>query len=75
LLCRHHGGELEIPLYPAHRFLNRDYNLFDCGGMASSEAGFQVSIAIVMPVEKRRPGSLGGAGRAEGRNWFVKLKL
>jgi hypothetical protein len=25
--------------------------------------------------QKRRPGSLGGAARAEGRNWFVKLKL
>ena len=36
LLCRHHGCELEIPLHPAHRFLNRDYIVFDCGGMAFS---------------------------------------
>src|SRR4029077_5878409 len=46
LLCRHHGCELEIPLYPTHRFLNRDYIMFDCGGMAFSEAGFHASIAI-----------------------------
>src|SRR5256885_4840063 len=32
LLCRHHGCELEIPLYHTHRFLNRDYIMFDCGG-------------------------------------------
>jgi hypothetical protein len=47
VLCRHHGCELEIPLYPAHRFLNRDYILFDRGGMAFSEAGFRASIALV----------------------------
>ena len=47
LFCRHHVGELEIPLYPAHRFLNRDYIVFDCGSMAFSEAGFHASIAIV----------------------------
>jgi hypothetical protein len=37
LLCRHRGGELEIPLYPAYRFFNRDYSVFDCGGVAFSE--------------------------------------
>ena len=47
LLCRHHGCELEIPLYPTHRFLKRDYVMFDCGGMAFSEAGSNASIAIV----------------------------
>src|ERR1700733_5453947 len=47
LLCRHHGGELEIPLYPAHRFLNADYVVFDCGGMAFSEAESLASNAIV----------------------------
>ena len=30
-----------------HRFLNRDYIMFDSGGMAFSEAGFQASVAIV----------------------------
>jgi len=35
LLCRHHGCELEIPLYPPHRFFNRDYSVFDCGSMLS----------------------------------------
>ena len=38
LFCRHHDGELEIPLYPPYRFFNRDYSVFDCGGMAFSEA-------------------------------------
>src|SRR3984893_1984061 len=47
LLCRHHGCELEIPLYPTRRFLNRDYIMFDCGGMAFREAGFHAPIAIV----------------------------
>jgi hypothetical protein len=42
-----HGCELEIPLYPAHRFLNRDYSMFDGGGMAFREAGFHASVAIV----------------------------
>jgi hypothetical protein len=37
LLCRHHGCELEIPLYHTHRFLNRDYIMFDCGGMCWSK--------------------------------------
>src|SRR5258708_13107609 len=46
LLRRHHGCELEIPLYHPHRFLNRDYIVFDCGGVAFSEAGFHASIAI-----------------------------
>src|SRR6202140_4652091 len=30
-----------------HRFLNRDYIMFDSGGMAFREAGFQASVAIV----------------------------
>ena len=40
LLCRHHVCELEIPLYPTHRFLAHDYTMFDSSGMAFSEAGF-----------------------------------
>jgi hypothetical protein len=47
LLCRHHGFELEILFYYSHRFLNRSYIMFDRGGMAFSEAGFQTSGAIV----------------------------
>jgi hypothetical protein len=46
-LCRHHGFELEMLLYYSHRFLDRDYIMFDCCGMAFSEAGFQASVAIV----------------------------
>ena len=47
LLCRHHGCELEIPLHPPHRSLNRDYIKFDRRSLALSEAGFHASIAIV----------------------------
>jgi len=46
LLCRHRGCELEIPLYDTHRFLNLDYLMFDCGGMAFKEPGFDPSLTI-----------------------------
>src|SRR5579863_1794808 len=48
MLCRHHGFELQILFYYSHRFLNRDYLMFDCGSMACTQAGFQDAIAIVM---------------------------
>jgi len=47
LLCRHHGFELEILVYYSHRFLNRDYIMFDYSGMAIGEAGSRASVAIV----------------------------
>jgi hypothetical protein len=47
LLCRHLGFELEILFYDSDCFLNRDYIMFDCGGMAFNEAGFHTSVAIV----------------------------
>src|SRR5258705_2683523 len=47
LFCRHHSCELEIPFCHTHRFLNRDYIMFDCGGMAFSETDFHASVAIV----------------------------
>ena len=34
-----HRRELEVPLSSAHRILNRDYSMFDRGGVAFSEAG------------------------------------
>jgi hypothetical protein len=37
LLRRHHGCELEIPLYTPDRYLNGDYSVFDCGSVAFSE--------------------------------------
>ena len=43
LLCRNHGCELEIPLY---RFFNRDYSVFDCGGMAFSEANLKPFVRV-----------------------------
>ena len=47
LLCRHHSSELEILFYYSHHFLARGHIMFDRGGMAFSEAGFQGSVAIV----------------------------
>jgi hypothetical protein len=47
LLCCHHGCKLEIPLYPAYRFLNPDYSVFGCGGMAFSEANLRPLVACV----------------------------
>lgn len=46
LLCRHHGCELEIPLYPSYRFFNRDYSVFDCGGLAFSEANLKAFVRV-----------------------------
>jgi hypothetical protein len=37
LLCRSHSFELGIHLHHPHRFLNADYSVFDCGGVALSE--------------------------------------
>ena len=42
LLCRHHGCELEIPLYPPYRFLTGDYGVFDCRGMAFRAANLKL---------------------------------
>jgi hypothetical protein len=72
LLCRHHGRELEIPLYHTHRFLNRDYIVFDCGGMALSQARIHASTAVISVRSNRR---LDGAGvRASSLNLhFSKL--
>ena len=47
LLCRHHGCELEIPLYHPHCFLNLDHAMFDCGGVAFKETGFHGSSETV----------------------------
>jgi len=54
LLCRHHGCELEIPVYLTHRFLSRCYIMFDRGGMAFSEASFHAYTAIARYVQFRR---------------------
>ena len=45
LLCRRDNFELEILLYRACRICNRDYDVFDCGGVALSEdrLNFRVS--------------------------------
>jgi hypothetical protein len=37
MLCRHHGCELEIRLHHTYRFFNRDYGVFDWGGVAHTE--------------------------------------
>src|ERR1700693_2465593 len=48
LLCSSHSFELEIRLHHSHRFLNPDYSVFDCGGVAFRETGFHASIAIAV---------------------------
>jgi hypothetical protein len=58
LLCRHHGLELEILFYDSHRFLNRDYIMFDCGRMAFSQKGLHASVAIVSLSASRKGGLL-----------------
>jgi hypothetical protein len=37
LFCRHHVCELEIRLHHPYHFCNRDYAVFDCGGVAHTE--------------------------------------
>src|ERR1700730_11229607 len=68
LLCRHHGCELEIPLYLPYRFFNRDYSMFDCGGMAFSEANLKRSFASVPACLVNRPRTQlsGGSGPMGG---------
>ena len=34
-------------LYTTHRFFDRDYIMFECGGMAFSKAGSHASVAII----------------------------
>jgi hypothetical protein len=46
LLCRHHGSKLVIPLYPPNRFFNRDYSVFDCGGMAFGKANLKPFVRV-----------------------------
>src|SRR5258708_28333985 len=55
LFCRHHSCELEIPFCHTHRFLNRDYIMFDCGGMAFSETDFHASVAIERSEDSTAP--------------------
>ena len=56
LLRRHHDCELEIPLCPPDRFFNRDYGVFDCSGVAFSEADLKPLIRVCsnLPGEPHR---------------------
>jgi hypothetical protein len=68
LLCRHHGCELEIPLYPPYRFLNGDYSVFDCGSMAFSAAHLKplVRLCSSLPGEPHRTQLSGGSSAITG---------
>jgi hypothetical protein len=68
LLCRHHGCELEIPLYPPYRFLSGDYGVFDCGSMAFSAANLKplVRVRSGLPGEPHRTQLSGGSGATTG---------
>ena len=48
MLCRHHGCELELPVYPAYRVLNGDYTVFDSGSIAFSEADLNPFTRVVL---------------------------
>jgi hypothetical protein len=76
LLCRHHGCELEIPLYPPYRFLNGDYSVFDCGSMALSAANLKplVRVCSSLPCEPHRTQLSGGSGAITG-GWSANLTL
>ena len=49
LLCRRHGFELEILLCRPYRFLDPDYGVFACGGMAFIEANLNLNVQISAP--------------------------
>jgi hypothetical protein len=51
LLCRHHGCELEISLYPPYCFFSRDYSVFGCGSVAFSEANSNITMNIYAHVK------------------------
>jgi hypothetical protein len=59
LLCHYRGFELEILFCYSHRFLDRDYSLSDCCGMASGkEANLKpfVRVCSSLPgVDGRQP--------------------
>ncbi|MBZ5625572.1 MAG: hypothetical protein LAQ69_43780, partial [Acidobacteriia bacterium] len=75
LLCSHHSCELEIPLYPPYRFFNRDYIVFDCGGMAFSEANLKpfVRVCSSLPGEPHARTQLsGGSGPIAGGSSAIR---
>ena len=47
----------EVRLHPPHRFLNRDYSVFDCGGVALGEDGLNLDWESDRSDPGRRPGS------------------
>ena len=49
MLWRDRGCELVIPLYPPYRDFNRDYSVFDGGGMAFREAGQGTGVSSASP--------------------------
>jgi hypothetical protein len=59
LLYGSHSFELEICLHHPHRFLNPDYSVFDCGGMALSEDklnfGWEVAPTLSHQTDRARP--------------------
>jgi len=74
LLCCHHGRELEIPLYPPYRFLNRDYRVFDCSRLAFSEANLKPFVRVCFNVAQLAVPDI-GAGRSSRCGALLSLKL
>jgi hypothetical protein len=44
--CRHHDSELDIPLYHPDRIFNRDYGVFNRGGVALSENELKLFVSV-----------------------------
>src|ERR1039458_3440179 len=56
LLCCHYGCELELPLCPPYRIFDRDYSVFDRGGMAFGEASLKPFVRVCSsPPGEARP--------------------
>src|SRR3984893_6591308 len=63
LLCSRHSFELGIRLHHPHRFLNPDYSVFDCGGVALSEDKLSFSWE----------GDRSGLGRVVGHTYPIRF--
>ena len=68
VLCRAHGCKLDVPLYPPYPFLIRDYNVFDCSGLAHIEDRLNLDRECNRPVLSRSPVSRQESVHGEGSN-------
>jgi hypothetical protein len=69
LLCSSHSFELEIRLHHPHRFLNPDYSVFDCGGVALSEDRLNFDWEATGPILGGSPPAGGPFFRDVAKGW------